>query len=111
MERGPDPRARDPGPPPVRGPAEPYAGPEEIRDWEPMHTLTDHSDDGLGLVRRTVQESPAWLRKNGWLLMETDPDRARDVRKVMRAGGFREVQSTKGGDLKVTRVIVGRRPA
>ncbi|MEX0983855.1 MAG: HemK/PrmC family methyltransferase [Actinomycetota bacterium] len=84
--------------------------PDEIKEWEPVHTLTDHSDDGLGLVRRTVEESPAWLRKNGWLLMETDPDRARDVKKVMRAGGFRDVVSTKGGELKVTRVIVGRPP-
>jgi release factor glutamine methyltransferase len=85
--------------------------PDEIKDWEPVHTLTDQSDDGLGLVRRTVDEAPAWLRKRGWLLMETDPDRARDVKRVMTAGGFRDVQSTKGGELKVTRVIVGRRPS
>jgi len=85
--------------------------PDEIKDWEPVHTLTDQSDDGLGLVRRTVEEAPAWLGKRGWLLMETDPDRARDVKRVMTAGGFRDVQSTKGGELKVTRVIVGRRPA
>ena len=85
--------------------------PDEIKEWEPVHTLTDQSDDGLGLVRRTVEEAPAWLGKRGWLLMETDPDRARDVKRVMTAGGFRDVQSTKGGELKVTRVIVGRRPA
>ena len=42
--------------------------------------------------------------------METDPDRARDVKRVYTGGGFRDVQSTKGGELKVTRVIVGRRP-
>jgi release factor glutamine methyltransferase len=85
--------------------------PDEIKEWEPVHTLTDQSDDGLGLVRRTVEEAPRWLRKQGWLLMETDPDRARDVKRVMVAGGFRDVQSTKGGELKVTRVIVGRRPS
>jgi hypothetical protein len=42
--------------------------------------------------------------------METDPDRARDVKKVYVRGGFRDVTSTKGGELQVTRVIVGRRP-
>jgi len=84
--------------------------PEEIRDWEPVHTLTDQSDDGLGLVRRTVEESPAWLRTNGWLLMETDPDRAKDVKRVMVAGGFRDVTSTKGGPIPITRVIAGKRP-
>jgi release factor glutamine methyltransferase len=85
--------------------------PDEIKEWEPVHTLTDQSDDGLALVRRTVEEAPSWLRRRGWLLMETDPDRARDVKRVMVAGGFRDVQSTKGGELKVTRVIVGRRPS
>ena len=85
--------------------------PDEIKEWEPEHTLTDRSEDGLGLVRRAVEEAPDWLRKNGWLLMETDPDRARDVRKVFRDGGFRDVESTKGGWLKVTRVIVGKRPS
>ena len=43
--------------------------PDEIKEWEPVHTLTDNSDDGLGLVRRTVEEAPRWLRKSGWLLM------------------------------------------
>ncbi len=84
--------------------------PDEIKDWEPAHTLTDQSDDGLGLVRRTVEEAPDWLVQNGWVLMETDPDRARDVRKVMTAGGFRDVRSTKGGPIPITRVIVGKGP-
>jgi release factor glutamine methyltransferase len=84
--------------------------PDEIREWEPVHTLTDRSDDGLGLIRRTVHEAPAWLRSRGWLLMEVDPDRARDVMPIYRRGGFIDVRSTKGGTLKVTRVIVGRSP-
>ncbi len=84
--------------------------PDEIREWEPMHTLTDRSEDGLGLIRRSVDESPAWLRPGGWLLMEVDPDRARDVMPVFRRGGFRDIASTKGGPLRVTRVIVGKRP-
>jgi hypothetical protein len=42
--------------------------------------------------------------------MEVSPDRAKEVKRVLVAGGFRDVQSTKGGELKVTRVIVGRRP-
>jgi release factor glutamine methyltransferase len=84
--------------------------PDEIKAWEPVHTLTDRSDDGLGFVRRTVEEAPSWLAKKGWLLMETDPDRARDVKRVFTTAGFRDVASTKGGELKVTRVIVGRRP-
>lgn len=85
--------------------------PDEIRAWEPAPSLTDSSEDGLGLIRRSVEEAPAWLRRGGWLLMEVDPDRARDVTPVYRRAGFRDVGSTKGGPLRVTRVIVGRRPA
>jgi release factor glutamine methyltransferase len=83
--------------------------PEEIRDWEPVHTLTDGSD-GLRLIRRTIREAPAWLRSGGWLLMEVDPDRGREVMPLYRRGGFRDVKSTKGGPVRVTRVIVGRLP-
>ncbi len=85
--------------------------PEEIRDWEPMHTLTDHSLDGLGLVIRAATEGPGWLAPNGWLLIEVSPDRTRDVSKVLRRAGFRQIKSTKGGELPITRVVVGLRPA
>ena len=84
--------------------------PDEIREWEPEHTLTDRSVDGMGLIHRTVAEAPTWLAPSGWLLLEISPDRARMVKALFRRGGFREVESTKGGELKVTRVIVGKRP-
>ena len=83
--------------------------PDEIRNFEPVHTLTDQSVDGLGLVERAASESPAWLRGGGWLLVEVAPDRARAVVSLLRRGGLRDVRSTMGGELKVTRVVVGRR--
>ncbi|MEW6058679.1 MAG: HemK/PrmC family methyltransferase [Actinomycetota bacterium] len=82
--------------------------PLEIRKFEPVHTLTDHSEDGLGLIERAAAESHEWLRKGGWLLIEVSPDRARSVARILRAHGFRDVRSTAGGELKVTRVVVGR---
>jgi release factor glutamine methyltransferase len=84
--------------------------PDEIREWEPEHTLTDRSVDGMGLIHRTVAGSPGWLAKGGWLLLEVSPDRAKGVKKVLAKAGYRDVESTKGGELKVTRVVVGRRP-
>ncbi len=84
--------------------------PDEVRAFEPTHTLTDGSLDGMELVRRTAEEGPAWLTKQGWVLVEADPDAARDVKRVLVRAGFRGVASTKGGELKVTRVVVGRRP-
>lgn len=83
--------------------------PDEIRKFEPAHTLTDNSVDGLGLVERTAASSHEWLRRGGWLLVEVSPDRARSVASLLRRNGFRDVRSTKGGELKVTRVVVGRR--
>ena len=83
--------------------------PDEVRKWEPKHTLNDGSADGLGLVARAAEESERWLRPGGWLLIEVSPDRTKEVRQVMRTAGLREIASTKGGELKVTRVVVGRR--
>ena len=85
--------------------------PEEIREWEPEHTLTDRSRDGLGLISRTAREAPAWLSRSGWLLMEVSPDRVAHVKRALRGEAFREIRSTKGGPLPLTRVVVARRPA
>ena len=85
--------------------------PEEIREWEPAHTLTDRSRDGLGLISRTAREAPDWLSPSGWLLMEVSPDRVTHVKRVLRGEGFRDIRSTKGGPLPLTRVVVARRPA
>lgn len=84
--------------------------PDEILRWEPAHTLTDRSPDGLGLVEQSTTEAPAWLRPGGWLLIEVSPDRARAVRSVMQQTGFRDVRSTMDRGFKVTRVLVGRWP-
>jgi release factor glutamine methyltransferase len=84
--------------------------PDEIRRWEPAHTLTDRSVDGLGLVGRTAHEAGGWLRPGGWLLVEVSPDRARAVGGVLRTAGFRDVRSTLDRGFKVTRVMVGRWP-
>ncbi len=84
--------------------------PDEITGWEPPHTLTDLSADGLGLVGLAAEEAPRWLRRGGWLLIEVSPDRARAVKSVLTRSGFADVRSTQGGELRVTRVVVGRTP-
>ena len=84
--------------------------PDEVRRFEPAHTLSDRSVDGLGLVERTAGASATWLRPGGWLIVEVSPDRSRGVASKFRAAGLTDVKSTKGGELKVTRVVLGRRP-
>jgi release factor glutamine methyltransferase len=82
--------------------------PEEIRRFEPEHVLTDRSADGLGLIGRTTVEARGWLRRDGWLLIEVSPDRARAVATVLRRAGYVDVRSTLDTGFKVTRVLVGR---
>jgi release factor glutamine methyltransferase len=84
--------------------------PEEIRRFEPVHTLSDRSVDGLGLVGRAASEGPRWLKSGGWLLIEVSPDRSRSVASVLRRNGFGDVRSTMDRGFKVTRVLVGRWP-
>ena len=84
--------------------------PEEIRRFEPVHTLSDRSLDGLGLVGRAASEGPRWLKSGGWLLIEVSPDRSRSVASVLRRNGFGDVRSTTDRGFKVTRVLVGRWP-
>ena len=94
--------------PPYVGRGEVRDLPEEIRRFEPVHTLTDRSLDGMGLLGRAVSTAPDWLRPDGWLLIEVSPDRARPVASVLRDGGFDEVRSTVDRGFKLTRVVVGR---
>lgn len=84
--------------------------PREIRRFEPVHTLTDKSPDGLGLIGRSTAGAPDWLKAGGWLLIEVSPDRARATATVMRRAGFADVRSTVDRGFKVTRVLVGRWP-
>lgn len=95
----------------------PYVAADEVEDqpgeivrFEPEHTLTDGSPDGLGMVRRVVAESPAWLRPSGWLLIEVGTDMGRKVAAILRRAGYRDV-SSKPDEYGVTRTVMGRRPA
>lgn len=62
--------------------------PSEVKEHEPLYTLTDHSDDGLHLMRRTVLEAPQWLRPGGWLLLEVSHDLPPKVREVCARAGL-----------------------
>ncbi|MDQ3620295.1 MAG: peptide chain release factor N(5)-glutamine methyltransferase [Actinomycetota bacterium] len=48
--------------------------PAEVREHEPLFTLSDESDDGLYLMRRAILEAPEWLKPGGWLLLEVSDD-------------------------------------
>jgi release factor glutamine methyltransferase len=62
--------------------------PSEVREYEPLFTLSDSSSDGLDLIRRATQEAPAWLKPGGWLMMEISEDLGKKVTRICRQAGF-----------------------
>ena len=83
--------------------------PSEVREHEPLPTLTDASDDGLGLMRRAISESVEWLRPGGWLLLEVSDDLPAKLRKEISSIGYEDhgVASDED-DLSV--IIEARKP-
>jgi release factor glutamine methyltransferase len=82
--------------------------PDEFRRFEPVHTHSDGSDDGMQLVRDTASGSDRWLKPGGWLAVEVSPDVSRTVAGILRAANLRGVRTT-GTRPWGTRVIVGTR--
>lgn len=64
--------------------------PAEVREFEPIYTLTDESADGLGLMRRAVADSVEWLRPGGWLLLELSHDLPGKIRKLVKKAGLED---------------------
>lgn len=54
----------------------------EVRDHEPLVALTP-GDDGLRVIRRLLDDSPAFLRENGYLMMEIGFDQAEKVQQLV----------------------------
>jgi release factor glutamine methyltransferase len=59
---------------------------------EPLMALTSGSA-GLNALRHIIEEAPAHLHPNAWLLLEHGHDQATAVRELLRARGFSQVSS------------------
>lgn len=76
---------------------------------EPLQALTA-GKDGLSDLRQIINQAPARLQPQGWLLLEHGYDQARAVCELLRQRGFAEVQSRT--DLAgIPRCSGGRWPA
>jgi release factor glutamine methyltransferase len=72
--------------------------PSEVREYEPLFTLSDSSSDGLDLIRRATQEAPEWLKPGGWLMMEISEDLGRKVTRICKVAGFGHVNLASDED-------------
>ena len=83
--------------------------PAEVKEHEPLYTLTDQSDDGLGLIRRAIFEAPEWLKPGGWLLLEVSDDLGPRLRKMARKAGF-EDRGTASDEDGLSIVVEAQKP-
>jgi release factor glutamine methyltransferase len=81
--------------------------PPEARLHEPLVAL-DGGPDGLDIVRRVVDQAPAWLASGGALLVETSSAQAPSVAEMMRDTGLAPNVSSSD-DMDAT-VVTGTRP-
>ena len=81
---------------------------EEVRDHEPKMAL-DGMEDGLHFYRRLAEESPAYLKPEGWLMLEIGAEQGEDVKNLLKEAGFCNVTVKK--DLAgLDRVVCGQKP-
>jgi release factor glutamine methyltransferase len=63
----------------------------EVRDFEPIIALTD-GDDGLSIIEKIIVESPKFLNKEGFLLLEIGFGQADKVREIFEQEIWRVVE-------------------
>ena len=63
----------------------------EVRDFEPSIALTD-GDDGLSIIEKIIVESPKFLNKEGFLLLEIGFGQADKVREIFEPEIWRVVE-------------------
>lgn len=81
---------------------------EEVKDHEPLMAL-DGMEDGLHFYRRLAEESPAYLKPEGWLMLEIGAEQGEDVKNLLEMAGFCNVTVKK--DLAgLDRVVCGQKP-
>ena len=70
---------------------------------EPMLALVAGAD-GLHLLRALIEQAPARLRTDGWLLLEHGYDQAEAVRTLLAAQGFVDIETRRdeGGRERVS---------
>lgn len=83
--------------------------PAEVREFEPISTLSDETADGLFLMRMGINGATRWLKPGGWLLLEISDDLEKKVRRMcMKAGLEDHGAASDEDDLSI--VVEARKP-
>jgi release factor glutamine methyltransferase len=73
--------------PPYVAEARPERVEQVVHEWEP-HEALYAGPDGLDDIRVIVAGAAEWLKPDGHLVLELDPDQASEVQSLAQAGGF-----------------------
>jgi release factor glutamine methyltransferase len=65
--------------------------PREVRLEPPL--ALDGGADGLDLIRRIVEDAPAFLRSGGRLIMEADPRQMPGIALILKKKGYRDIKA------------------
>lgn len=80
----------------------------EVRDHEPLVALSP-GPDGLSMIRRLLQEAPAFLKPNGYLIMEIGFDQGEKVQSLVDADVWRSLELRP--DLQgIPRIVILQKP-
>lgn len=83
--------------------------PSEVKEYEPLYTLTDDSTDGLALIRGAIEQAPRWLKPGGWLLIEVSDDLPPKLRRMCRRAGLDDHGVASDAD-RLSVVVEARKP-
>lgn len=78
----------------------------DVKDWEPRKAL-DGGKDGLSCIRKLIQESPKYLKKEGFLVFEFGINQAEKIKELTK-GVFQEIKIIKDASGK-ERFFLGRK--
>ena len=74
---------------------------------EPQLALLGPDEDGLGLIRRIIDDAHSYLKKGSALLLESDYRQTEEIRALLKRSGYSEINTKK--DLSgLERVSYGR---
>jgi release factor glutamine methyltransferase len=79
----------------------------EVRDYEPSMALSP-GEDGLSVIRRLINEAPAFLKDGGRLILEIGFDQGESVRSLI-AGNLWELIEIRPDLQRIPRIVLLRK--
>ena len=92
----------------------PYIPTQEIETLQPEvryepHMALDGGKDGLDFYRRIIDETPHYLRKDGFLIMEMGFNQKEGIKNIFQKSGYFEIIEFVKDYTNMDRVIIAKK--